>query len=219
MTDIFQLPVSTHVNRVIPKNAFDQFTDTKEKKDFVDKIDKIRWLYKIATDTTNLPSGDVVELQVFEISLRKKDEIPGLIKVIDRSIPYPIVFILTFGEELMFSLSKKHPHPTDEDKAVIDWIFTSPWTKQHENPYRLNLKESLGYVFADLCRQLAGNNSDQSRIPIPSLIEREKKIQELQTSIRKLEAAVVRTKQFNRKVELNLELQRKREELGKVFSR
>lgn len=214
--DIFQLPANTHVNRVIPKNAFDQFTDTKEKKDFVDKIEKIRWLYKIATDTTNLPSGEVVELQVFDISLRKKDEIPGLIKVIDRSIPYPIIFILTFGKELMFTLSKKHPHPTDEDKAVIDWTFTSSWLKRRENLYRLNLKESLDYVFADFCRQLAGKNSDQSRISIPSLIEREKKIQELQSSIRKLEAAVARTKQFNKKVELNMELQRRREELGRI---
>jgi hypothetical protein len=214
MTDIFQLPLSTHVNRVIPKNAFDQFTDTKEKKDFVDKIDKIRWLYKIATDTTNLPPGEVVELQVFEISLRKRDEIPGLIKVIDRSIPYPIIFILTFGEELMFSLSKKHPHPTHEDKAVIDWTFTTTWVKRHESSYRLNLKESLDYVFADFCRQLAGKNSDRSRISVPLLIEREKKIQELQTSIRKLEAAIARAKQFNRKVELNIELQRRREELG-----
>src|SRR5690606_29598748 len=142
MTNIFQLSLSTYVNRAIHKNAFDEFTDTKEKKDFVDKIDKIRWLYKIATDTTNLPSGEVVELQVFEISLRKRDEIPGLIKVIDRSIPYPIVFILTFGEELMFSLSKKHPHPANEDKAVTDWTFTSAWIKQHESPYQLTLKES-----------------------------------------------------------------------------
>src|SRR5690606_4165886 len=216
MTDIFQLPLSTHVNRVIPKNAFDQFTDTKEKKDFVDKIDKIRWLYKIATDTTNLPPGEVVELQVFEISLRKRDEIPGLLKVIDRSIPYPIVYILTFGEELMFSLSKKHPHPTDEDKAVIDWTFTSSWLQRHESLYRLNLKESLDYVFADFCRQLAGKNSDHSRISVPSLIEREKKTQELQTSIGKLEAAVARAKQFNRKVELNMELQRRREALDQL---
>lgn len=216
MRDIFQLPVSTHVNRVIPKNAFDQFIDTKERKEFVDKIEKIRWLYKIARDTTNLPSGEVVELQVFELSLRKKDEIPGLIKVIDRSIPYPIIFILTFEEELMFSLSKKHPHPTDEDKAVIDWTFTSSWFKKQESPYRIKLKESLDYVFVDFCRQLAGNNSDQSRIPIPSLIEREKKIQELQTSIRKLEATIAKTKQFNKKVELNMELQRRREEMERL---
>jgi len=86
MTNIFQLSLSTYVNRAIHKNAFDEFTDTKEKKDFVDKIDKIRWLYKIATDTTNLPSREVVELQVFVLSIRKKDEIPGLLKVIDRSI-------------------------------------------------------------------------------------------------------------------------------------
>src|SRR5690606_6557074 len=165
--------------------------------------------YKIASDTTNLPSGELVELQVVEISLRKKDEIPGLIKVIDRSIPYPIVFILNFGEELMFSLSKKHLHPTDEDKAVIDWTFKSPWIKQHEKPYRLTLKESLDYVFADFCRQLAGKSPDQPRVSIPFLIEREKKILELHASIRKLEATIAKTKQFNKKVELNMELQRR----------
>lgn len=211
---LFQLPPATQVNRVIPKNAFDKYTDSKEKKRFVDIVSKIRWLHKIANDTTNLPSREVVELQIFEISLRNKEEIPDLVKVIDRSIPYPIIFILTYGDELMFSLSKKHPHPTNEDKAVIDWTFTSPWIGQDQNPYRINLKESLDFVFADFCRQLSGKNYQESNLPIPELIEREKKIKELQASIRKLEAAVARTKQFNKKVELNIELQGRREELG-----
>lgn len=41
--DFFSLPPFTYVNRAIPKNAFDPYTGTKEKKEFVEKVDKIRW--------------------------------------------------------------------------------------------------------------------------------------------------------------------------------
>src|SRR5665811_603852 len=124
---LFQLPPATQVNRIIPKNAFDKYTDSKEKREFIGKVEKIRWLHKISPDTTNLSFKAVAELQIFELSLRLKDEIPDLVKIIDRSIPYPIIFILTFGEELRLSISKKHQHPTNEDNSVLDWSFTSPW--------------------------------------------------------------------------------------------
>ena len=38
---MFNLPKSTVVKKVIPKNAFDTYTNTKQKKAFADKIVRI----------------------------------------------------------------------------------------------------------------------------------------------------------------------------------
>ena len=90
---MFNLPKSTVVNRVIPKNAFDEFTNTKQKKAFTEKIERIRWLNKLSAETINLSGSDVKEIQVFQIELKQKDSIPELLKIIDKSIPYRILFI------------------------------------------------------------------------------------------------------------------------------
>ena len=71
----FELPKSTIVNRFIPKNAFDEYTNSSQKKKFTDIIDKITWQNKLSKDTINLDGVDVKELQVFEIKLKKKEKI------------------------------------------------------------------------------------------------------------------------------------------------
>ena len=38
-------------------------------------------------------------------------------------------------EEAYISTASKHPHPTNDDVAVIDWTFTSEWFNKDENNY------------------------------------------------------------------------------------
>jgi hypothetical protein len=205
----FNLPKHTVVNKSIPKNAFDKFTNTKQKQLFVDTVDKIRWLNKISKETVNLPGKDIKELQVFEIQLRKKDRIETLLDLIDRSIPYHIIFILVSGNEFMISLSEKHSHPTNEDQSVIDWTFRSKWFSEEEFHYQLNLKESIDFVFSDICFQVSGKKKGK----LSDLIKHEQVINEIRREISKLEGAIKKSKQFNQKVELNLRLRDKRNEM------
>lgn len=199
------LPKRSIVNRVVPKNAFDSYTNTKEKKLFTDVIEKIHWTNKLSADTINLPNHEIQEIQVFEIILRKKEKIEPLLNIINKSIPYHIVFILVFEEYRMISVSEKHPHPVNEDNAVIDWTFDSNWIIDSKFNYTLNLKESIDSVFSDICMQVSGNRDKE--LSLSQLIEKEQKIKRLQTEIAKLESAIKKSKQFNEKVELNMKLQ------------
>ena len=63
----FNLPARTNVGRVVPKNAFDKFTNTKQKKLFTDSIQRISWTHKLSADTANLDAKDIQEIQVFKI--------------------------------------------------------------------------------------------------------------------------------------------------------
>src|SRR5690606_32618984 len=113
--DILELPNSTIVNRVVPKNAFDSYTNTNQKKQFVEVVKKIRWTHKLSPNTINLSGNEINEIQIFEITLRQKERITDLLQIIDRAISYHIIFIMQFEDNIMLSASKKHAHPTNEN--------------------------------------------------------------------------------------------------------
>lgn len=209
---IFSLPSSTIVNRIVPKNSFDSFTTSRQKKSFADLVDKIRWANKLSRETINLSGKDISEIQIFEVLLKKKADIPDLLTVIDRAIPYPIIFVISCEDSMRISASAKHTNPINENSAVIDWTFMSPWQK--ENSYQLNLTGNLDAIWANFCKQLSGRLSD--KISLTALIAKEQKIHSIQTSINSLQTALKKTRQFNKKVELNIELQRKLAELAEI---
>lgn len=206
--DYFQLPPTTNVQRIISKNNFDSYTNTKQKKLFTDKITRITWNQKLSTETVNLESNEIKEIQIFTIELKLKEEISPVLDIIDKAIPYHIIFIVRYHDHLYLSTSKKHPNPTNENSSVIDWTFKSSWFKGIKSKYQLNLKQSIDAVFKDFCIQLSGR-FDLANQPLDSIIETQKQINSLKKEIAVLKSSISKSKQFNRKVELNLILQKK----------
>lgn len=205
---MFNLPASTKVDRVIPKNAFDKYVDSKAKKLFVENVEKIKWLNKISFDTVNLSGKEVKEIQIFEITLRKFDPIPELVKIIDKAIPYPILFILTFEDQYQLSISVKHPNPINEDNAVIDWTFKTEWLPVGKEVCQFHLKQNIDFVFKDICRQLSNKPKADRELSLNEIVAKDQKILDLKNRIKRLESAIAKTKQFNKKVERNMELQK-----------
>lgn len=210
----FNLPKQTQVNKSIPKNAFDTYTNSKKKKLFTDIVDRIRWTNKLSVETINLEGKEISEIQIFHVTLRKKENIEKLLEIIDKSIPYHIIFVLIFEDEVKISVAQKHLHPTNENNAVIDWTFKSEWFDKDQMIFELNLKESLDYIIKDFCIQLSGKK-DAVDLSLNQLVEKEAQIKRLEKEIIKLKTQVKRSKQFNRKVELNTILRQRELELSK----
>lgn len=213
----FQLPDRTKVNRVVPKNAFDDFTNTKQKKLFTDKVNRITWTNKLSKETINLDANEIQEIQVFRIELKVKEDIAAILQIIERTISYHIVFIVQFSDELYLSTSAKHPHPVNEDKAVVDWTFKSDWFRLEEPKYKLELKTSLDAVFKHLCVQLSGKSSLKAQ-PLSFIVAHQQQIDSLTKEISALKSRISKSRQFNEKVELNLLLLQKESELKKLLA-
>jgi hypothetical protein len=213
--DFFNLPNRSKVGRVIPKIAFDDYINTKQKKLFTDYIQRISWTHKLSTDTINLGSKDIKEIQVFKIELKQKSDIPKILEIINKSIPYHIVFWMEHDQKAYISTASKHPHPTNENISVIDWTFSSAWFNIDNNPYTFNLKSSLDIVYKDLCVQLTGNPKlgDKS---IDSILKNQQEIDRLKKEVSKLKSAISKSKQFNEKVDLNLKLKNAEKELKTI---
>ncbi|WP_375236229.1 DUF4391 domain-containing protein [Winogradskyella sp.] len=89
-----------------------------------------------------------------------KNFIEKLLEIIDKSIPYHIIFVLNFEDQVKIPVAQKHLHPTNENNAVIDWTFKSEWLNKDLIKYQLNLKGTLDSVIKDLCIQLSGKKED-----------------------------------------------------------
>jgi hypothetical protein len=210
--DYFSLPTSTKVQRVIPKNSFDSYTNSKQKDAFTKDIAKIIWSNKLSTETINLTGKDIAEIQIFKIELKEKKDITVLLNVIDKAIPYHIIFIVEFEGSVFVSTSSKHISPLNDDKSVIDWTFKSEWHNKNEMLYNLNLKRDLDSVFYDFCQQLSLKPNSKNKT-INDLVQYNSQISALIKEIEQIKRNIASCKQFNKKVELNLKLKQLEENL------
>jgi len=208
---MFNLPKSTVVKKVIPKNAFDAYTNTRQKKIFSEKILRITWTNKLSQDTIHITGKDVQEIQFFEIELKDKLNIKDLLVIIDKAIPYHIIFKIKFDEEYYLSTSAKHIHPTNDDNAVIDYTFSTDWMSKNEIRFYLELKSNLDWIYKNFCSQFVANANES--INLKELVENEKKLEGIKKDIEKVKSEISRCKQFNKKVELNLSLKKLENEM------
>ncbi|MEZ7526570.1 DUF4391 domain-containing protein [Cloacibacterium normanense] len=202
--DMFNLPTSTEVKKIIPKNSFDSYITNKQKKEFSVYISKITWINKLSFETINLQGKEIEEIQIFTIELKEKNNIKKLLDVIDKTIPYTIIFIITFNDEFYVSTSPKHSNPNNPDHAVIDYTFTTEWSLKSDFNLIINLKNSLDWLYKDFCEQFKLNVVGSKTIQ--HLVESQKELDIIKRDINKLKLAITNSKQFNKKVALNLKL-------------
>lgn len=101
------LPKTCEVNRFVAKKKFYEHTNMSEtvKNSFVNDIEKITWNYKLAPDTLNLSKTDnVIEIEIFTINLSNKTIPNSVLKVINKSIPYKILFNLICDNDYCYAL-------------------------------------------------------------------------------------------------------------------
>lgn len=210
--DYFKLPSNTTIQRVIPKNSFDSFTNSKQKDMFTKDVAKITWSNSISTATINLPSKEIQEIQIFSVELKEKKEIKTLLEIIDKAIPYHIIFIIEFDDSMYISTSSKHSSSLNDTKSVIDWTFKTEWFRIGEKDYKLEFKKDIDFVYYDFCNQLSLKLNKNIK-NITDLAAYNSKISSLTREIEQLKRSITSCQQFNKKVELNLKLKKLEREL------
>lgn len=199
---MINLPKTCEVNKILPKKVFYEKANISSsiKEEFVDKVEKIYWKYKISESNINVSKTDKIEeIQVFEITLKEKNEIKNVIRVITKAIPYPILFKLMYKEEYIYVIK------FEED------ILYSTWNEDID----FQIKGfDLAEVYNNMVRQIT--KLDDNKKELQEDINRLKQIQDLEKQITITENKMHKEKQFNIKVEYNkqiMELRNKLEEL------
>lgn len=213
--DFFDLPHRTKVDKMIPKSAFDSYITSKQKKLFIDLIQRITWSHKLSLETVNLAGREIDEIQIFTIKLKQKAQPLQILEIITKSIPYHIIFWVEFENFAYISTSSKHTHPTNDNISVLDWTFETNWFEINSCQIKITLKDSLDTVFKDICNQITGNTY-KSDVSIEEMILHQHEMSSLSAQIKKIKSQIKKSKQFNQKIDLNIklkELEKKLDEL------
>lgn len=205
---MLHLPASTEFNRRIPKQKFYENLSVTPtlRRVFVEQIKMIWWRNKIAASTVNLASGQTVtEIEVFEIQLNQPSLDESVLKLIDKEIPYHILFLLTCEGKVQAWIGYKEATASGGAFKVNRYYHTD-WI----SPEQLSLPLeglNLDAVYENYVRQIAGDalNADSGE-SLKESVDREKKKRELEKKIAALEAKIRKEKQFNRQIEMNAEL-------------
>ena len=208
---MLNLPASTTFNRRIPKQKFyEELPLTPAlRRVFVEQIHAIWWRSKIAPATANLaPGRAVTELEVFELQLARPSLDEGVLRVIDRRIPYPIVYLLTCDGQCQAWIGYQ---PTGQGGARI--YYRTAWQPQEDLNLELRGLDTDA-AYENFVRQIAGGalNAPAAE-PLQQSIARDQRRRALEKQIAALQNKIRKEKQLNRQVELNGELKRLRKEL------
>lgn len=213
---MFAYPKQAEFNRPVPKTKiYAHARPTKRLKElFVAQVGEILWKYKLAPETVNLPPRKGIhEIQVFELALRTPRLDPAILQIIDRAIPFPLVFQLTYEGQVSFAASYKRPSEADASKWVIAASFqTEPQPVDAARP-PLPVALDLAGLYEQIIRRhipLAPRSGET----LGAQVARYNALTAKQRAQRQLEARLAQEKQFNRKVELNAQLRELTAELA-----
>ena len=211
------LPKSTEFNKRIPKQKFYENMDISPalKKVFVEQVKIIYWRNKIATSTTNLADGsDVKEIEVFEVRLNSPVLDEGLLRQIDREIPYHILFLLEYQGKYQAWIGYKEATTSGNKAFKVNGYYHTEWLTEDELPLKFE-GLSVDAVYENLVRQIAGDRlkSETSGESLKELVARDEQKQALQKQIDTLKTKIRKEKQLNKQMQMNNELKKLKKEL------
>ncbi len=218
MNVLYNFPRKAAFGRILPKSKIYEHATpgSKVKEFFVQEVEKITWSYKISPETVNLPVSDgVQEIQVITIALKTGMLKSEVLQTIDKAIPSPILFTLTYGKKTRYVAAYKRPSESDKSKWVVSGYFETDWisddTKRTELPVVLNLA-ALYQTFIKSIIPLPPRK-DETLADLTSRVDR---LRMKEREAAKVDSRLKMEKQFNRKVQLNTELKKLNQDIEQL---
>lgn len=192
------LPKDCIVNKFIPKKTFYEKLNvaTSVKEEFVNIVDKITWSYKLSEDTLKVnKTEEVEEIEIFQIDLKEKKLPRNVIKIIAKAIPYKILFVIRFKDDICYSICA-------DDNYYTEWNDNISIKFEGFN---------LETIYQNIVKTIIKEENNQNGFK--KVIEDNSKKDELEKQISVLQNKIKVEKQFNRKVELNQQLRKLKGEM------
>ena len=213
---MFGFPDSTEFNKRIPKQKFYENIEVSSslRRVFVEQIKIVYWRNKLAVSTLNIASGEsVTEIEVFEVRLTEPILEETVLRQIDKEIPYHILFILTCDGKAQAWIGYKEAAASGNNAFKVNRYYHTEWMPENELLFSID-GLNMDAVYENLVRQIAGEilqtNSNES---LKDSVERDEERRRLEKQIAALENKIRKEKQLNRRMEMNTELKRLKEEL------
>jgi len=215
---MFDYPDSSQVNRVVPKaRIYASLRPTTRMRDrLTQQVQEIRWAAKLAPETIRIvATKQVPEIQVFRLLLKGDELHLDVLDYLDKAIPQPLIFELRRSDgQQAYSAAFKRPSEAELVKWVLGARFTTDFSTPPQEgdlsplPASLDLERLYAAHFAKML-PLASRAGES----LESWIERCQEHRMLERKVSQLTSKVNNEKQFNRRVELNRDLNTLKSEL------
>jgi hypothetical protein len=229
------LPPEARVDARVPKKLLvEQGAPTAaDKRAIQDGIDELQWLAACKPTTIGVPSfaddtREYLEIAVVACAFRPGAKAARLIELIHRAIPYPVFLITSDQQGVALSVAHKRHAQNEANKVVIEHVVSVAGIgNKQSSPNEQAFLESLTLAKQsrrDLWTLYEGwlariealnaarlNGAFAASDERASIVRRRQALEaysRLTREITGLRAKAAREKQLNRRVDLNLEIQR-----------
>ena len=225
---LYHYPSTAKVDKIIPKNKLYQRGSANHRIErlFVEQVESIRWAYKLSPHTINLNDSETIkEIQIFSIVSRVERLDTEVLQFIDKLIPSPIIFEIVFEDKIKVIANYKRQSQADSQKFVLGKYYATDWqdlTQREDLPIVFGIADLYEYFIEQLL--LSTNKASLNVVLIPNIkanlstmtqktdsiedkIAHAEKVALLTKQIYELQKRMYKEKQFNRQVEMNLQLQ------------
>ena len=221
---LYKFPQQAKVDRLIPKNKFYEQgkANTKLEQLFVDQVENIRWAYKLASSTIHLQDQeDLREIQIFRVKSRVEDLDVSILSFIDKLILTPIVFEVVYQDKVKVVATYKRLNQADKTKAVIGQYYASEWLEDHDRielPIYLKLADLYEHFIAQILPIALSKDqeNDNESVSIELQLQKSQQLESLQKQLNQLQSKLRNERQFNRRVELNKQLQNLQLQINRI---
>lgn len=216
---MMNFPKTTAFNRRIPKQKFysNLSVSPQMKRIFVEQIATINWANKLAPTTLNVKNGEkVTEIEVFHLMLNQKSLDERVLQLVDKEIPYHILFVLEYEGQIQIWIGYKEESQTRSETFKVNRYYQTDWMTKDKIHFEID-GLNMDALYEGFIKQIAGDNltiNTNESVGIAILRSEEK--EKLEKQISAIQKKLHREKQFNRQVQLNAELKVLRNKLEEL---
>ena len=219
MKGLFRYPEKAKFGQIIPKAKIYEHAKLKpaQKAQFVDLIQQIRWAHKLAPETTNLSAtDDVREIQILRIRITQRNLPDDILRIIDSAIPSTLIFELIYQGQIQVKAAHKQRKTEGSSRSSLSSYFASGWMDEDADRSVLPQALNLGILYDKILSELINPDVPKHGEVMTSLADKvahQEDIKAKEAEIAKIEQKLRRTKQFNRKQEINSSLKKAKSDL------
>ena len=211
---MLNLPAAAAFERRIPKQKFyTNLTVTPElRRCFTDQIESITWADKLAPQTMNLAAGQrVQEIEVFRIRLTDDALDDKVTELMDKQIPYHILFVLARPDG-MIRLLMNYKEAAPGGGFTLRQRYATDWLVPDTVALPL-LAADMDALYEGFVRYIAGDSLQVSAgEDLAENVQRTETLNKLQRQIDQLTAKMRREKQLPRQMELRRKIKELQQE-------
>ncbi|AQS59711.1 DUF4391 domain-containing protein [Desulforamulus ferrireducens] len=228
------IPDSCFVGSTIYKKLFyeNAHLSSSDKSLFTDTINKVVWLYCLKPETINIPAykdevREYPEIEVIEVILNKEYGLNRIAEIIMRTIPYPMLLIFKLEDKIRFYMAHQRTSQSDSSKNTIEEFISTDWLRNDSDLFaKLDIKQmrftNFYTLYSDIVDAISIYNLS-AIMPTDDTItgaearELSVKIEDIEQRIANLRSKLKKESQFNRKMELNIEIKRLEQSKNKLL--